>query len=252
VTWEGPLSFSYGVDAFLGKLAPNKQPAGQRTFPERIERATLRFQARETIRQWFDRCAKIFDPEGLEYWRLEENLAAFAIVSWKAGNELEFATINVLKTECSLQDFLGLGDEDLKNEEWQDSREGLLRYRSLPLPVRPIIAQALTKLGEQQPVSFEHNGRAVIGLDLITGVTRPIGGKADLPRLHGNRPVAIPLSCWQDVTKIERVKHLMDESAKQVSSADFADFPVLPQTVELSSGGGIDGEDNRKKCLSKE
>ncbi len=58
-------------------------------------------------------------PEGLEYWRLEENLAAFAFVSWGPGNEFNYVTINLLKTECSLQDYLDLSENDLENEEWK-------------------------------------------------------------------------------------------------------------------------------------
>ncbi len=119
MTWDGPSSFSYSVDAFLARLKPHGQPEGERAFPDKVDRASVRFQGPETIKQWFDRCVKTFMPEGLEVWRLEENLAAFAIVSWKPTNELEFVTINVLKTECSLQDYLELTEEDLEMEEWK-------------------------------------------------------------------------------------------------------------------------------------
>jgi hypothetical protein len=118
VTWDGPTSFAYGVDALLTRLSSNAQDAGVKTFPEKVDRASVRFQGPETIKQWFDRCVKTFMPEGLEVWRLEENLAAFAIVSWRSKNELEFVTINVLKTECDLQDYFELKEEDLKEKEW--------------------------------------------------------------------------------------------------------------------------------------
>lgn len=50
---------------------------------------------------------------------LEKNLAAFAVVSWRPTNELDFATINILKTDCSLQEYFDLTEEDLKRDEWQ-------------------------------------------------------------------------------------------------------------------------------------
>ncbi len=116
--WDGPSSFSYGVDAFLERLKPHGQPEGERAFLDKVDRALVRFQGPETIKQWFDRCVKTFMPAGIEQWPLEENLAAFAIVSWKPTNELEFVTINVLKTECSLHDYLKLTEAELE-EEWK-------------------------------------------------------------------------------------------------------------------------------------
>lgn len=118
--WDGPQSFAFGVDAFLARLSPMGQASGVRKFPKAVDRARLRFQGTETLKQWFDRCATEFMPEGIEYWRIEENLAAFAIVSWRPVSELDFVTINVLKTECSLQDFFDLTEDDLKTEEWRD------------------------------------------------------------------------------------------------------------------------------------
>lgn len=79
----------------------------------------LRFQGTETIKHWFNRCVNEFMPEGIDYWKIEDNLAAFAIVSWGADNKLDFATINVLKTECSLQDYHDLTEDDLEKEEWR-------------------------------------------------------------------------------------------------------------------------------------
>jgi hypothetical protein len=119
VNWDGPKSFAYGVDAFLTRLSTDGQSGGEKAFPEKVDRALVRFQGPETIKQWFDRCVKAFMPEGLECWRLEENLVAFAFISWKPTNEIDFATINVLKCECSLQDYLDLTEEDLKKDEWQ-------------------------------------------------------------------------------------------------------------------------------------
>jgi hypothetical protein len=37
-------------------------------------------------------------------------------VSWRAGNELDYVTIDLLKTECPLQDYLQLTEEDLQDE----------------------------------------------------------------------------------------------------------------------------------------
>ncbi len=129
MTWDGPTSFAHGVDAFLTRLSPHGQPEGERVFPEGVDRAIVRFQGSETIKGWFDRCVREFMPDGLEV--LEDNLAAFAIVSWKPTNELGFVTINVLKTECSLQDYLDLTEEDLKKEEWE--RFNQPRYMRLDL-----------------------------------------------------------------------------------------------------------------------
>ncbi len=120
MNWDGPQSFAYGVDAFLARLSPDGQSDGVKAFPDTVDRALVRFQGPETIKHWFDRCVGAFMPEGLEYWRLEKNLAAFAIVSWKAGNELDFVTINVLKTECSLQEYIDLTEDDLQTDEWKD------------------------------------------------------------------------------------------------------------------------------------
>ena len=58
-------------------------------------------------------------PEGLEYWQLEENLAAFAFVAWGLEIELIHVSINTLKTECSLQDYLDLSEDDLETDEWK-------------------------------------------------------------------------------------------------------------------------------------
>jgi hypothetical protein len=122
VTWDGSNSYSYGVDAFLSRLSANGQPEGHRAYPTNVDRATLRFQRGDAIKQWFARCVAAFMTvqQGLEYWRLEENLAAFAYVSWNQGYILEYATINVLKTECSLEDYLHITDEDLKKKEWEE------------------------------------------------------------------------------------------------------------------------------------
>ena len=95
--WDGSPSLGSGVDAFLSRLSANGQPDGHRAFPPGVDRATLRFQGAETIKQWFTRCVAAFMPEGLEFWQLEENLAAFAYVSWRAGNELDYVTINILE-----------------------------------------------------------------------------------------------------------------------------------------------------------
>ena len=119
MTWDGPNSFAYGVDALLAHLSPNGQAAGTKAFPETVDRAVVRFQGAESVRQWFERCVKAFMPEGLERWQIEPNLAAFAIVAWKPENQLDFATINVLKTECSLEDYRALTDEDLTGE-WRE------------------------------------------------------------------------------------------------------------------------------------
>lgn len=117
---SGSRSFSHGVDAFLNRLSPHGQPQGQRAFPEKVELALLRFQGTETIKQWFGRCVKSFMPKDVEQWRqVEENLAVFAVVSWGADNELEFVTINALKTECSLKDYHDLTENDLEKEEWR-------------------------------------------------------------------------------------------------------------------------------------
>lgn len=130
MTWEGSRSYSYGVDALLASLSPKGQPEGRREYPSGVDRATLRFQGGETIKSWFDRCVNAFmpGPQGLESWQLEENLAAFASVSWKRGNLLEHATINILKTECSLRDYFGLTEDDLKAKDYQDySKPSYLR-----------------------------------------------------------------------------------------------------------------------------
>ncbi len=119
MSWDGSPSLGSGVDAFLSSLSAHGQPQGHRAFPPNVDRATLRFQGAETIKQWFSRCVAAFMPEGLERWQLEENLAAFAFVSWRAGNELDHVTINLLKTECSLQDYHQLTEEDLQDDEWR-------------------------------------------------------------------------------------------------------------------------------------
>ena len=48
MTWDGPSSFSYSVDAFLARLKPHGQPEGERAFPDKIDRALVRFQGPET------------------------------------------------------------------------------------------------------------------------------------------------------------------------------------------------------------
>jgi hypothetical protein len=120
VSWDGPTSYSNGVASFLSHLSANGQPEGHRKYPKDVDRATLRFQGGETIKHWFDRCVSEFMPEGLERWRLEENLAAFAYVSWRRGNELDHVTIYLLKTECSLEEYLQITEDDLEEKEWQD------------------------------------------------------------------------------------------------------------------------------------
>ena len=116
----GASSLSPGVDQFLARLSPNGQPEGRGAFPERVDQALLRFQGTETVKQWYDRCVAAFMPEGIHAWSLEENLAAFAILTWRPDNELNFVTINVLKTECSLKDYLDLTDDDLKDADFKE------------------------------------------------------------------------------------------------------------------------------------
>ncbi|MGL4461742.1 MAG: hypothetical protein ACRC1K_06270 [Planctomycetia bacterium] len=52
----------------------------------------------------------------MDEWSLEENLAAFGVVSWRSPDELDFASINILKTECSLRDYFDLSEEELQGD----------------------------------------------------------------------------------------------------------------------------------------
>ena len=113
MNWDGPRSYGYGVDSFLHRLSPYKQPLGLRTFPENLDRAVLRFQGGETIKQWFDRCVKTFTPDGPEGCQIEDNLAAFAFVSWRPTNEIDLLSINLLRTDCSLRDYFDLTEQEL-------------------------------------------------------------------------------------------------------------------------------------------
>lgn len=125
-----PGSFSYGVDALLQRLSPQSrgETAGERGFPETVKgrRAELRFQGRgESVHQWFRRCADTFMLEpgrqkiDWDRWALEPNLAAFATVAWNGG-ELAYATINVLRTNGSLQDYYDSTAEDRASEILRD------------------------------------------------------------------------------------------------------------------------------------
>jgi hypothetical protein len=62
----------------------------------------------ETIHDWFVRCINKFMPSqaDLERWRITENLAIFALVEWShPGRQLQTCSINVLKSEASLEDY---------------------------------------------------------------------------------------------------------------------------------------------------
>lgn len=100
-------SFSSGVGQLLACLT-DKAPAGTRVFPTSVDRAALRMGESESPRDWFVRCVDTFMDGGkdLDRWRLADDLAVFALVRWDSpGRRLVACSINVMKTESSLEEF---------------------------------------------------------------------------------------------------------------------------------------------------
>jgi hypothetical protein len=118
--WGSSGGFSQGADRLLMSLAANQQPRGEKTFPTGLDRSLVRFQGRETVKHWFDRCVHLFVDGDIERWQIEENLAVFGLVAWAPDAELTHATLNVLKTECSLRDYHGLSELEVETPEWRE------------------------------------------------------------------------------------------------------------------------------------
>lgn len=101
------VAFSSGIDGLLACLRGTEE-SGQRAFPIAADRATLRMVEGEGAHSWFVRCVDKFMDGGKELprWRIEEDLAVFALVEWsKPDRRLRACSINVLKAEGTLEDY---------------------------------------------------------------------------------------------------------------------------------------------------
>jgi hypothetical protein len=108
-------SFPLGISTLCACLS-DKAPSGIRVFPTSVERAVLRMSESESARNWFVRCVNTFMDNGkdLDRWRLADDLAIFAVVQWDSpGPRLVACSVNVVKTEGSLEDYYLDEDEQV-------------------------------------------------------------------------------------------------------------------------------------------
>lgn len=96
------------------------RPYGSSTtkFPNNLEPSQLRFEANETVHNWFERLVNgvCFADTGL--CAIEDNIAVFAIAFWSKKKELIGANISVLVTSKPLDEYLEVGASPNEEESY--------------------------------------------------------------------------------------------------------------------------------------
>ncbi len=100
-----PKSFSHGVDNLLRNLRLYTRTANQAAYPPALTRETAWVKDDEHLLAWFVRCVDEVMGGKPEKWRLENDLAVFAFVEWGEGRRLKYANIQVLRTQCDLEEY---------------------------------------------------------------------------------------------------------------------------------------------------
>jgi hypothetical protein len=105
---EEPLFLSSAIAGMLTGLE-GTAPTGSRSYPKVADKQTVRMSGGETVHEWFTRCVNAFAVQDwpLEKWEAAPDLAIMALVDWgEPGKELKACSIQAVKTEGALSDFL--------------------------------------------------------------------------------------------------------------------------------------------------
>jgi hypothetical protein len=105
---DEPLFLMPSIECILALLEGDEE-LGHRAYPLAADKTTVKMSDGESVRDWFIRCAVAFrDKEWpLERWQAADDLAIIAIVKYRnPGRELDACSIQVVKTEGTLQEYL--------------------------------------------------------------------------------------------------------------------------------------------------
>ncbi len=103
-----PDTFTDGLDNLIYRLQPHGGRSGICCFPDRPDKsvlAPLKVGEGELLHNWFKRCINDSLSGDVRHCMVEPNLAVFATIHWSAGNNLDFANIQVLKTQVHVEDY---------------------------------------------------------------------------------------------------------------------------------------------------
>lgn len=99
-----PASYSQGTDNLLRVLQPY-QGADAAAFPRQLTEERARLADQPSLLEWFTRLVDDVMGGQPERWRVEEDLAIFALVKWERPRRLKSASIQVFRSAVPLDDF---------------------------------------------------------------------------------------------------------------------------------------------------
>jgi hypothetical protein len=127
-----PDTFTDGFDSLLALLRPHGA-SGECRFPHDVKMAAVKMGEAEPPISWFRRC--VDGPLGGDVQRasVEPNLAVFATIRWGLGRSLEYANIQVFKTQTALEDYYtDEGEAFILRLDWDYGTLGPIFTHALP------------------------------------------------------------------------------------------------------------------------